>query len=86
MPPEERDSAIRGMVDALDRRLMAKGGTPEEWMRLIRSYSVLGERDKAVKALDRARMALAANAEAVSQIDAFAKDLDLTSPVAKGRP
>ena len=86
MPPEERDAAIRGMVEALDRRLMAKGGTPEEWMRLIRSYSVLGERDKATKALDRARMALAANAEAVSQIDAFAKDLDLTSPVAKGRP
>jgi cytochrome c-type biogenesis protein CcmH len=86
MPPEERDAAIRGMVDALDRRLMAKGGTPDEWMRLIRSYGVLGERDKAVKALDRARMALATNSEAVARIDAFAKDLDLGAPVAKGRP
>lgn len=86
MPPAERDAAIRGMVDALDRRLMAKGGTPEEWMRLVRSYSVLGERDQAVKAAERARMALAANAEAVARIDGLAKELDLPSPVAKGRP
>ena len=77
MPPEERDAAIRGMVEALDRRLMAKGGTPEEWMRLIRSYSVLGERDKATKALDRARMALAANSEAVARLDGLARELEL---------
>ncbi|WP_342162510.1 c-type cytochrome biogenesis protein CcmI [Methylobacterium sp. SD21] len=86
MPPAERDAAVRGMVEALDRRLAAKGGNPDEWMRLVRSYSVLGERDQAVKALDRARMALAANPEAVARIDGLARDLDLATPVAKGRP
>ncbi|GJD33441.1 c-type cytochrome biogenesis protein CcmI [Methylobacterium aerolatum] len=86
MPPAERDAAIRGMVEALDRRLMAKGGSPDEWMRLIRSYSALGEREKAAQAVERARMALAANTEAVARIADFAKELDLPSPVAKGRP
>ncbi len=86
MPPAERDAAVRGMVDALDRRLAAKGGSADEWMRLVRSYSVLGERDQAVKALDRARMAMGANVEAVARIDGLARDLGLTVPDAKGRP
>jgi len=65
------------MVDGLDRRLAARGGTPDEWLRLVRSYSALGEHDQAIKALDRARMALAANAEAVSRLDGLARELDL---------
>ncbi|MCJ2126523.1 c-type cytochrome biogenesis protein CcmI [Methylobacterium sp. J-077] len=77
MGPAERDAAIRGMVDGLDRRLAARGGTPDEWLRLVRSYSALGERDQAIKALDRARMALAANAEAVGRLDGLARELDL---------
>ncbi|SDN57319.1 cytochrome c-type biogenesis protein CcmH [Methylobacterium phyllostachyos] len=77
MPQAERDAAIRGMVDGLDRRLAARGGTPDEWMRLVRSYSALGERDQAIKALDRARMALAANGEAVVRLDGLARELDL---------
>ncbi|WP_342109293.1 c-type cytochrome biogenesis protein CcmI [Methylobacterium sp. SI9] len=77
MPQAERDAAIRGMVDGLDRRLAARGGTPDEWMRLVRSYSALGERDQAIKALDRARMALAANGDAVTRLDGLARELDL---------
>lgn len=86
MPPAERDAAVRGMVEALDRRLAAKGGSVDDWMRLVRSYSVLGERDHAVRAADRARMALAANAEAVARIDGLARELGLPTPDAKGRP
>lgn len=77
MPPAEREAAIRGMVDGLDRRLAARGGTPDEWLRLVRSYSALGDPDQAGKALDRARMALAANSEAVARLDALARELDL---------
>jgi cytochrome c-type biogenesis protein CcmH len=77
MPPAERDAAIRGMVEGLDRRLAGRGGTPDEWLRLVRAYSVLGERDQAIKALDRARMALAANSEAVARLDGLARELDL---------
>jgi cytochrome c-type biogenesis protein CcmH len=86
MPPAERDAAVRGMVEALDRRLAAKGGSADEWMRLVRSYAVIGERDQAVRALDRARMAMAANGEAVARIDGLARDLGLNAPDAKGRP
>ena len=79
MPQAERDAAIRGMVEGLDRRLAARGGMPDEWLRLVRSYSALGERDKAISALDRARMALAANSEAVARLDGLARELDLPS-------
>jgi cytochrome c-type biogenesis protein CcmH len=77
MPQAEREAAIRGMVEGLDRRLASRGGTPDEWMRLVRSYSALGDRDQAGKALDRARMALAANGDAVARLDGLARELDL---------
>ena len=77
MPQAERDTAIRGMVEGLDRRLAARGGTPDEWLRLVRSYSALGDRDQAIQTLDRARMALAANGEAVARLDGLARELDL---------
>ncbi|WP_043388079.1 tetratricopeptide repeat protein, partial [Methylobacterium sp. UNCCL110] len=79
MPQAEQQAAIRSMVEGLDRRLAARGGTPDEWMRLVRSYSALGERDQAVKALDRARMALAANSDAVARLDGLARELDLAA-------
>ncbi|MCJ2049709.1 c-type cytochrome biogenesis protein CcmI [Methylobacterium sp. J-070] len=77
LPQAERDTAIRGMVEGLDRRLAARGGTPDEWLRLVRSYNALGDRDQAIKVLDRARMALAANGEAVARLDGLARELDL---------
>ena len=77
MPAAERDAAVRGMVAGLDRRLSAKGGTTDEWLRLVRSYSILGERKQASRTLDRARMALAADGGAVERLDALAKELDL---------
>ena len=78
MPPAEREAAIRGMVASLDRRLAAKGGSADEWMRLVRSYGVIGDRAAAARALDRARMALAANPNAVERLDALGKELGLT--------
>jgi hypothetical protein len=77
MPPAEREKAIRGMVAALDRRLSAKGGSADEWMRLVRAYSVLGDRQAAAGALDRARMALGADQSAVERLDGLARDLNL---------
>ncbi|MFY9292995.1 MAG: c-type cytochrome biogenesis protein CcmI, partial [Methylorubrum rhodinum] len=67
------------MVATLDRRLAAKGGSPDEWMRLVRSYGVLGDRAAAVQALDRGRMALAANPGAVERLDALGRELDLAT-------
>lgn len=83
MPPAERDAAIRGMVAGLDRRLTAKGGSADEWLRLVRSYSVLGERKQASQTVDRARLALGADAGAVQRLDALARELDLHGTAGK---
>jgi cytochrome c-type biogenesis protein CcmH len=70
--------AIAGMVAGLASRLEAQGGTAEEWTRLMRSYAVLGQRDKATDAAKRAREALAQDAEALKTIDTMAQELKLT--------
>jgi len=70
--------AIQGMVAGLASRLEAQGGTAEEWARLMRSYVVLGQRDKAVDAAKRARQSLAQDAQGLKAIDAMAQELKLT--------
>ncbi|MBM1174852.1 c-type cytochrome biogenesis protein CcmI [Microvirga arabica] len=70
--------AIAGMVAGLASRLEAQGGSAEEWTRLMRSYAVLGQRDKAADAAKRARAALAQDAEALKTIDLMAQELKLT--------
>ncbi|MGB1214395.1 MAG: c-type cytochrome biogenesis protein CcmI [Pikeienuella sp.] len=59
MQPDDRQAMIRGMVQRLDDRLMANGGSADEWLRLVSSYSVLGDGPKAEDAANRARAALA---------------------------
>jgi cytochrome c-type biogenesis protein CcmI len=85
MPAPERDAAIRGMVRGLDQRLAAKGGTLDEWLRLVRSYSVLGERRQADEALGRAKMALGPDAEALARLDGLATELGLRAAEARSR-
>jgi cytochrome c-type biogenesis protein CcmH len=70
--PEQR-KMIEGMVAGLADRLATKGGSAEEWARLIRAYSVLQQTDKARDALASARKALGAN----SDIDALARELGI---------
>ena len=52
---------IRGMVERLAERLHARRGDVEGWLRLVRSYMVLGDRDKARAAAGDARRALASD-------------------------
>ena len=49
---------IRGMVDGLPTRLKQNGDDVEGWLRLVRAYMVMGERDKAAARVD-ARQAVA---------------------------
>jgi cytochrome c-type biogenesis protein CcmH len=70
LPQNEREQAIRGMVESLDQRLAASGGSVDEWLRLVRSYSVLKEAEKAKAAVARARKAFADKA---ADLDAFDK-------------
>ena len=56
MSPADRDEFIQKMVEGLAARLKENGKDLEGWMRLVRSYMVLGRRDEAVGcAIDRAR-------------------------------
>jgi cytochrome c-type biogenesis protein CcmH len=73
-PPE----AILAMVQGLAERLDAQGGTPEDWARLMRSYVVLEQPEKAKSALSKARQALAGNQGALGQIDATARELKIS--------
>jgi cytochrome c-type biogenesis protein CcmH len=73
----ERNVAIRGMVERLATRLKSEGGGAEEWLRLVRAYMVLGERDKARAARGEARQALAAQADALKQFDDSVKTLGI---------
>jgi cytochrome c-type biogenesis protein CcmH len=76
--PQIGAADIARMVSGLADRLETQGGSPEEWARLIRSYAVLGQRDKAVAAAVQARKALARDDAGLKTIDAMASELKLT--------
>jgi cytochrome c-type biogenesis protein CcmH len=75
--PEQRMAMIRGMVDRLAVKLHDDGSDLEGWLRLVRSYMVLGERDKAIAAAGAARRALASDPQKLRQIDDLVKGLGL---------
>jgi cytochrome c-type biogenesis protein CcmH len=77
---KDRDAAIRGMVDQLDRRLGDSSGDVEGWLRLIRAYVVLGDAEKARSALARARTALAGDGPGRERIDALGRELGIGGP------
>ncbi len=67
--------AIAGMVARLQERLETEGGTAEEWGRLVRSYAVLGQNERAVEALGDARRALAADDAGRASVEAVADEM-----------
>ena len=77
LSPEQRSDMVRGMVERLAARLQRDGSDAEGWLRLVRAYVVLGQRDEAQSAAAAARRALAADPEKVRRIDALVKDLGL---------
>jgi cytochrome c-type biogenesis protein CcmH len=76
--PQVGAEDIMRMVSGLANRLEAQGGSAEEWARLMRSYAVLGQRDKAAAAAQRARQALAQDDAGLKTIDMMARELKLT--------
>ena len=77
MSEADRGTMIRGMVDRLATRLKQNGHDVEGWLRLVRAYTVMGERDKAVNALAEARQAVAGDAERLRQLNEGLKNLGL---------
>ncbi|WP_454649119.1 c-type cytochrome biogenesis protein CcmI [Bradyrhizobium liaoningense] len=65
----DRNAMVRGMVDRLATRLKQNGDDVEGWLRLVRAYLVMGERDKAMGASADARQAVASDAERLRQLN-----------------
>jgi cytochrome c-type biogenesis protein CcmH len=77
LPPGERLAMVQGMVARLAERLQRDGSDVEGWLRLLRSYMVLGERDKARAAAADARRALASDPEKLRRVNELIKGLGL---------
>src|SRR6201997_5951276 len=77
MPEAQRTEIIRGMVQRLADRLHADGKDADDWMRLVRAYAILGDRDKAKDAAADARRALSEQPDQIKRIDDLVKGLGL---------
>ncbi|NNJ74503.1 MAG: c-type cytochrome biogenesis protein CcmI [Anderseniella sp.] len=77
MSTTDRTAMIRSMVEGLDERLTEDGADIDAWLRLIRARMVLGEKDKAADALNRASEALKDNQQAVARLEETRKALGL---------
>jgi len=75
--PEQQKVMIQTMVARLAERLQRDGSDLQGWLRLVQSYMVLGEREKALAAVGEARRALASEPEKLRQIDELVKGLGL---------
>ncbi|MGC1092923.1 MAG: c-type cytochrome biogenesis protein CcmI [Pseudolabrys sp.] len=76
-PSDQTNEMIRGMVARLADRLQRDGSDFDGWLQLMRSYVVLGERDKAMRAAADARQAIGSDADKRRRFDDFVKSLGL---------
>jgi cytochrome c-type biogenesis protein CcmH len=77
LTPEQQMGMIRSMVTRLADRLHQDGSDIQGWLRLVRAYMVLGDREKAVAAVGEARRALASEPDKLRQIEELVKGLGL---------
>jgi cytochrome c-type biogenesis protein CcmH len=77
MPQAQRTEMVRGMVQRLSDRLHADGKDVDGWMRLVRAYAILGDRDKAKDSAADARRALSDQPDQIKRIDDLVKSLGL---------
>jgi cytochrome c-type biogenesis protein CcmH len=77
MSPEQRSVMVRGMVSRLAERLKQDGADVEGWLRLLRAYMVLGDKEQARAAAADARRALASDPDKLRRVDELIKGLGL---------
>jgi cytochrome c-type biogenesis protein CcmH len=77
LAPEQREQMIRGMVERLATRLHEDGSDVEGWLRLVRAYMVLGEREHARTAVTDAHRALVNEPDKIRRLDEGVKGLGL---------
>jgi cytochrome c-type biogenesis protein CcmH len=76
---QDRMQMIRIMVETLDERLKTDPDNFEGWMRLIRSYTVLGQPDEAADAVKRGLKAFPVDSDNGKAIVALAKQLGVST-------
>jgi len=77
MNAADRDTMIRSMVERLASRLKQNGDDVDGWLRLVRAYSVMGDKEKAKSALADARQAVGKDEKRLRQLNEGLKDLGL---------
>ncbi|TDK37225.1 c-type cytochrome biogenesis protein CcmI [Rhizobium deserti] len=77
MSQGDRQTMIRGMVESLAARLKEDPDNLEGWLRLVRSYSVLGDKPKAQEALDQGLARFPAAGREGQQLVALATEMGL---------
>lgn len=77
MSEADRGEMIRGMVASLDARLKDDPSNFEGWMRLVRSYAMLKDKEKAEAALKEGLKTFPAAGSQGQQLIAMAKELGL---------
>jgi cytochrome c-type biogenesis protein CcmH len=75
MPKGDQLAMIRGMVENLAAKLATDGSDAQGWQRLVRSYVVLGEKDKARDAYQRGLSALAGDPSGRAGLEALGREL-----------
>ncbi|OCW55780.1 c-type cytochrome biogenesis protein CcmI [Hoeflea olei] len=84
MSPGDRMAMIRDMVASLDEKLTADPNNLDGWLRLIRSYAVLGDRAAADQALARASLTFPGDSDGGQALAGLAAELGL-EPVVEGQ-
>ncbi|WP_441005370.1 c-type cytochrome biogenesis protein CcmI [Rhizobium leguminosarum] len=79
MSAGDRQQMIRGMVDSLDAKLSEDPNNFEGWVRLVRSYAVLNDKDRAAGALKRGLAAFPPPGEQGRQLLALARELGIAT-------
>lgn len=78
LTPEQR-AQVEGMVASLAARLDEEPNDLEGWLRLIRSYSVMGDNKSAKAAVDKATFTFLTNPQALQQILVLVEELQIVS-------
>jgi cytochrome c-type biogenesis protein CcmH len=76
-PDGNYNEMVLGMVARLAERLKTDGTDVDGWVRLVRSYKVLGDEGKAKAAAEDGRRALAGDPDKVRRLDEAVKELGL---------
>ncbi len=79
MTAGDQQQMIKGMVASLDAKLAENPDDLEGWLRLVRSYAVLNDKDHAVGALKRGLAVFPAKSDKGMQLLALARELGIAT-------